>query len=85
MVSFNITCGDLRELCISQNWFTCGTNRQYEKMFSLLNRDVITVKTLHEIAVAIWLCSENVSLERVYHTLREFCFILNKKRNFRNL
>lgn len=24
---------NLRSLCIRKNWFTCGTNKQYEKLF----------------------------------------------------
>lgn len=24
---------NLRSLCIRKNWFTCGTNAQYEKLF----------------------------------------------------
>lgn len=27
------TASALRQLCIKNNWFTCGSNEQYEKLF----------------------------------------------------
>lgn len=59
------TC-ELRELCIENGWFTCGTNRQYEKMFDY-NDEIHTVECGHEyptlteihtLAYLIWICSD---------------------------
>ncbi len=44
----------LRDLCIKNNWFTCGTCEQYEKLFEL-NRNGCTLDNL---ALVIWLCSD---------------------------
>ena len=44
----------LRALCIKNNWFTCGTNRQYEKLFYANESRA----TLDEIATIIWVCSD---------------------------
>ena len=27
----------MRELCIERDWFTCGTNEQYDKLFDMAN------------------------------------------------
>lgn len=45
----------LRGLCIRENWFTCGTCEQYDKLFEL-NRNGAT---LEELALVIWLCSDD--------------------------
>lgn len=46
---------DLRALCIKKNWFTCGTNEQYAKLF----RANIYGAPIEEIATIIWLCSDD--------------------------
>lgn len=57
---------DLRTLCIRNNWFTCGTNRQYEKLFEA-NR---FGASLHDIVVIIWLCSD-VSMHQIREELEK--------------
>lgn len=44
----------LRELCIKNNWFTQGSNRQYEKLFYANQQGC----PLEEIATIIWLCTD---------------------------
>ena len=44
----------LRELCIKNNWFTCGSNDQYNKLFE----GNINGFTPMEIATVIWMCSD---------------------------
>ena len=44
----------LRELCIKNKWFTCGSNAQYDKLFE----GNINSFTPMEIATIIWLCSD---------------------------
>lgn len=48
----------LRTLCIKNNWFTCGTCEQYDKMFEA-NKDAYT--SVDEIVSMIWLCSDDCS------------------------
>ena len=45
----------MRELCIKNNWFTCGSNRQYEKMF-YANENGCPIE---EISTIIWNCSDD--------------------------
>lgn len=44
----------LRELCIKNNWFTCGSNHQYNKLFEMNENG----RSVGELALAIWLCSD---------------------------
>ena len=48
------TASALRQLCIKNNWFTCRSNEQYEKLF-YANENGCPIK---EIATIIWLCSD---------------------------
>lgn len=50
----------LRQLCIKNNWFTSGSNEQYEKLF-YANENGCPIK---EIATIIWLCS-NEEVRRI--------------------
>jgi len=55
MKKYTVTTPDeLRSLCIRKNWFTCGSNRQYEKMFHMNE----SLAPIEEIATVIWLCSD---------------------------
>ena len=44
----------LRSLCIKNNWFTCGSINQYNKLFYANENGC----PLEEIATIIWLCSD---------------------------
>ena len=46
---------DLRALCIKKNWFTCGTNEQYAKLFYANSHGC----PMEEIATVIWICSDD--------------------------
>ena len=48
------TTWELRHLCINNNWFTCGTCEQYEKLFYANEHGC----PIEEIATIIWLCSD---------------------------
>ena len=48
------TTWELRQLCIDNNWFTCGTIEQYEKLFYANEHGC----PIEEIATIIWLCSD---------------------------
>lgn len=68
-----LSAEDLRVLCIRENWFTSGTNSQYEKLFDL-NREGAS---LEDLALVIWLCSSGVDREEVLHKLNEKCRRVN--------
>lgn len=51
----------LRGLCIRNNWFTCGSNRQYDKLFEANEQGA----PLSVIATIIWVCSEDVERSEV--------------------
>lgn len=45
----------LREECIRRNWFTCGSNAQYEKLFYM--NESFESFFIRDIVNCIWLCS----------------------------
>lgn len=62
------TSARLRQVCVDNNWFTCGTNEQYAKMF-YANENGCPIK---ELATIIWPCSnEDVRRIDVLNTLNE--------------
>lgn len=60
---------ELYKLCNKQGWFTCGTNRQYERMFNLA-REGGGVK---EVALIIWLCSESATCQDIESLIKQHC------------
>ena len=55
MKTYSVTSTEkLRELCIKNEWFTCGTNAQYDKLFQENKNE----SPIEEIALIIWLCSD---------------------------
>lgn len=56
----------LRQLCIEWDWFTLGSNMQYEKLF-ILNSNGESIEIL---AAIIWVCSENCSKASIEEILR---------------
>lgn len=59
--------GTLRQLCITNDWFTAGTCEQYEKLFEL-NEKGASVETL---ATVIWTCSCDAEYETILDKLNE--------------
>lgn len=51
----NVPMREIRTLCITYNWFLCGTNEQYQKMFELAADGA----SVDEVAAVIWVCSDN--------------------------
>lgn len=41
---------DLRNLCIRNNWYTCGTVKEYQKMLNICDKDNITTNDIVKIA-----------------------------------
>lgn len=64
-----ITNEKLRQLCIENDWFTYGTNYQYEKLFYANEKGF----SIEEIATIIWLCSdeEKYTRENIITMLQE--------------
>lgn len=54
----NIGSSALRSLCIQNNWFTAGTNEQYDKLFWAERHKA----SIAELALIVWTCSEDVPL-----------------------
>lgn len=50
----NITCEEMRSLCIKHQWFICGSDEQYRKLFCALESGC----PLEEIVTIIWVCSD---------------------------
>lgn len=56
---------ELRELCIKNSWFTCGTVKQYEKLFDR-NKEGASIA---ELSIIIWVCSDNIPKNEIYSKL----------------
>lgn len=52
---------ELRELCIKNDWFTCGTIKQYEKLFDRNKEEA----SINELSIIIWVCSNNISKDEI--------------------
>ena len=58
---------DVYKLCVQKGYFTRGTNEQYYKMFNMLN-----VFSMKDVAVVIWLCSDNrFSFDSIYTEIKK--------------
>lgn len=70
-----LTIMNVYGLCNRHQWFTCGTNRQYEKMFDYVRENNIKAtdtEKLKKVATMIWLCSDdNFTEEEIYEELKK--------------
>ena len=57
--------GELRTLCIRNNWFTCGDIRQYTRFFQRNSEGA----TIEEHSVIIWICSDDIPYHDIYAVL----------------
>lgn len=61
---------ELRELCFHENWFTCGTTKQYGR---LLRRNEEGA-SINELSIIIWLCSSSeIEKEDIYKKILTEC------------
>lgn len=58
---------ELRELCIQNHWFTCGSTRQYSRLFDMAKDGA----SIHDLVLIIWLCSEDADKEDIKRQLKE--------------
>lgn len=49
-----IDADKLRNMCIRNNWYTCGTTSDYNNMFKMCQRDNITVNQIYKITKDIY-------------------------------
>jgi len=49
---------NIRNLCIRNRYFTCGTSDQYSKMFDMTDTNQFTAR---DVAIAIWECSDSMA------------------------
>lgn len=72
MNNLRIDTDALYSMCVSRGWFTCGSNRQYQKMFDLARSGC----NLKELALVIWLCSddEKFTFEDIYKDLQKMFY-----------
>lgn len=49
----------MRGLCLEHNWFTSGSIEQYEKLMHMVREH----ESLERIALAIWICSNNLDAD----------------------
>ena len=54
------------ECCVRHNFFTCGGNSSYNKVFNLIRNGA----TLNDIALATYVCSEGYTLEEIKKIFR---------------
>lgn len=73
----------LRQLCIDNNWFTAGSNEQYEMMFEVakeairdeINEPYVTNFAFNELVTIIWICTADVTREdseKIFHKLESW-------------
>lgn len=61
MNTYTVTSScELRLLCIKNDWFTAGSNEQYNKLFYANSNGC----SIEEIATIIWLCSSEEHARR---------------------
>lgn len=71
-----LTTMDIYELCNKNQWFTCGTTTQYEKMFDYvreaeINSLMISDK-IRKLSTIIWICSDdNFTEEEIFKAIRQ--------------
>lgn len=63
---------DLRNLCIRNNWYTCGTVQEYQKMLNMCKKDNITTNDIVTIAQDIMDHSNKEENEE--RELTSYCF-----------
>lgn len=52
-------------LCVKNNWFTCGTPQQYDKMFDMIDEGY----GVEKVAVAIYICSPRAKMVDIMRQL----------------
>ena len=56
------------QLCNKENWFTMGTNRQYDRMFHALVSEKFSAR---DVAVIIGVCSESPFIDQIQKKIED--------------
>ena len=62
----------IRDLCIGKQWFTCGSCKQYDRMFDMLDRPEFSIR---DVALVIWTCSSHAALDDIIDKLEEIVYL----------
>lgn len=54
-------------LCNDKGYFTCGSGTQFHKMFDMAENGA----SAHDVALAIWICSDNKELDVIEAEIKE--------------
>ena len=54
-------------LCNKKQYFICGSVRQYDHMFEMIDNDA----PVHDIALVIWICSEDADLNTIESEIKQ--------------
>lgn len=63
-----LTGTDIHQICTSNGWFTCGGNEQYKSVMRAADNGMDP----HDIAVAIWICSDAIALEDIEGKIKDY-------------
>ena len=71
-----LTVMDIYELCNKNQWFTCGTSTQYEKMFDYVREakidSIMISDKISKLATMIWICSDDsFTEEEIFNAIRQ--------------
>ena len=78
-VLYMLSCDTVRTVCIDNNFYTAGTNEEYEKMFSMVTKNggTMPVEEVAEIAKDIAAhTSEDVTVEFVTERLLNAAYVI---------
>ena len=62
-----LTTQAMHTICNKYNWFTAGDNEQYSKLFEMTRGGA----EIHELALIIWICSEDKTIREIEYTLQQ--------------
>ena len=67
-VESRLTATDIYCICMSNGWFTCGDNQQYTRVMRAADNGM----DMHDLAVAIWICSDAIQLEDIEGKIADY-------------
>ncbi len=71
-----LTIANLRTLCIKKNWYTAGSNEDYNHLFELTKRNTpLTTADIIEIAKDIY--THTAHYDRIDYTIEDIAFEVN--------
>lgn len=74
----SIDMSELRNLCIKQNWFTCGDNDEYSELLNMVNNTELTTDLIVELASIIYSHSENDNDHTMSEHMENIMYLIAK-------